>query len=170
MLCAIAAHTVTYALVGMLAFSVLDYPSLFAERGLRDLMLPATDERLVLGPAFQVIRGALYGVLVHRLRAPILETDGGWRVLWLVLVVVGIFGTFGPAPGSLEGVFFTTVPLVAHLRGLPEVLTQSLALSVLLTHWLAHPERRWMSWAIATMFAAACVVPVLGHLSASALP
>jgi hypothetical protein len=161
-------HTVTYALVGMLAFWVMDYPSLFSERGLRELMLPTDDPRIVFGPAFQIVRGALYGVVVHRLRAAVLERPRGWATLWSVLVVVGILGTFGPAPGSLEGMFFTTVPPLAHLRGLPEVLLQSLLFSVVLLQWLAHPERRWMSWALGTTFVAACVVPILGSLAETA--
>jgi len=40
--------------------------------------------------------------------------------MWLTLVVLGILGTFGPAPGSLEGMFFTIFPLWVHLRGLPK--------------------------------------------------
>ena len=45
--------------------------------------------------------------------------------MWAMLVVVGILGTFGPTPGSLEGIFFTVFPLSDHFRGLPEVLLQA---------------------------------------------
>jgi hypothetical protein len=167
-LCSMVVHTLSYSLVGMIAFAVMDYPSLFLEPGLRDLMLPADDPRFAFGPAFQIVRGALYGVVVHQLRSVVLGARGGWAILWLVLLVVGIAGTYGPAPGSLEGIFFTTVPLHAHLRGLPEVLVQSLLFSWLLAQWLRHPEWRWVNVALVTLFVAACFVPILGSLAAVA--
>jgi hypothetical protein len=54
-----------------------------------------------------------------------------------------IFSTAGPAPGSVEGVIYTTIPLALQLRGLPEVMLQTLALSALLVLWHQRPHRAW---------------------------
>jgi hypothetical protein len=72
--------------------------------------------------------------------------------MWLLLVVVGIFSTFGPSPGSIEGMIYTTLPLGFQLIGLPEVILQSLLLSVILCYWVKHPEKKWLNWALGALF------------------
>jgi hypothetical protein len=161
----IVTHTVTYALVGMLALLLGDYASFYADTDLRFVMRPTTDPILVLAPTLQLLRGSIFGLLFYVLREPFFARPRGWLLLWAVLVGVGILGTFGPTPGSLEGLFFTTYPLAVHLRGLPEVLLQSLLLATLLCYWVNHPERRWLSWLMGLAFVLlAFVFPLLGLL------
>ena len=161
-------HTVTYFLVGLAAFVCFDYARKFAEPGVRSLMRQ-TDEPLVMaGPLFQPIRGLLFGLVFYLLREPIFGTRRGWLVLWLVLIVIGILGTFGPAPGSLEGIVYTTLPLRFHLESLPEIVVQSLALSALLCHWVNHSEKRWLTWSLGVAFVAVLLLPALGLLAGPA--
>lgn len=161
----IVTHTVTYALVGMLALVLGDYASYYADTDLRFVMRPTSDPILVLAPTLQLLRGAIFGLLFWFLREPFFGRPRGWLLLWGVLVGVGILGTFGPAPASLEGLFFTTFPLAVHLRGLPEVLLQSFLLATLLCYWVNHPERRWLSWLLGLAFILlAAVFPLLGLL------
>jgi len=47
------AHTVTYFLVGLVAFFWFDYARLFAETELRFLMRPVSDPMVAAGPLFQ---------------------------------------------------------------------------------------------------------------------
>jgi hypothetical protein len=162
------AHTVTYFVIGALAFLVFDYPRLFAETELRFLMRPTTDPVVMAGPLFQPIRGLLFGALLVMLRETFFATRWGWLRLWLVLVVVGIIGPPGPVPGSLEGMIFTKVPLVVQLKGLPEVVLQTLVFSRILCYWVDRPEQRWLSWCLGIVFVVACLLPVLGLLAARA--
>jgi hypothetical protein len=162
------AHTVTYFVIGALAFFVLDYRHLFAETELRFLMRPTTDPLVMAGALFQPIRGLLFGALLSMLRETFFTTRRGWLRRWLVLVVVGIIGPMGPAPGSLEGMIFTTIPLSVQLTGLPEVLLQTLAFSWILCYWVDHPEKRWLNWCLGVVFGAACLLPVLGLLATRA--
>jgi hypothetical protein len=164
----VVTHTVTYALVGMLALVIGDYASFYADTDLRFVMRPTTDPILVLAPTLQLLRGAMFGLLFYVLREPFFARQRGWLVLWAVLVGVGIVGTFGPAPGSLEGLFFTTFPLAVHLRGLPEVLLQSFLLATVLFYWVNHPHQRWLTWVMGLAFVLlAFVFPLLGLLVGS---
>jgi hypothetical protein len=158
------AHTVTYFLVGLAAFWGLDYARTFAEPGVRPLMRPTDDPLVMAGPLFQPIRGLLFGLVFYLLRGPIFGARWGWLVLWLVLVVVGIVGTFGPAPGSVEGMVYTTLPLRFHLMSLPELAVQSLAFAALLGYWVNHPAKRWLTWSLGAAFVAVMVLPALGLL------
>ena len=89
-------------------------------------------------------------------------------MLWLVLVVVGILGTFGPAPGSVEGMVYTTLPLRFHLESLPEIVVQALALATLLGYWVNHPRKRWLTWCLGVVFLTVLLLPTLGLLAGRA--
>lgn len=162
------AHTVTYFVIGVLAFFVVDYPRLYSETELRFLMRPSTDPVVMAGPLFQPIRGLLFGALLFMLRETFFATRRGWLRLWLVLLVVGIIGPPGPAPGSLEGMIFTKIPLLVQLKGLPEIVLQTLLFSRVLCDWVDHPEKRWLSWCLGVAFVVACLLPVLGLLATRA--
>lgn len=158
-------HTVTYFTLGVLAFTLLDYESFFAENGLAAMMRPTDDRWVMAGPLFQPIRGFLFGGVFYLLRKPLFGSKDGWLVMWLVLVVFGIVGTFGPAPGSMEGMIFTVFPLSVHLRGLPETVLQSLALSVVLCYWVRHSDRRWLDWVMGAAFVILITLTTLGLLT-----
>jgi hypothetical protein len=165
---ATVAHTVTYFLAGLLALWSFDYAHKFAEPSVRALMRQTDDPLVMAGPLFQPIRGLLFGVAFYPLRQPLFGARTGWLALWLVLVVVGILGTFGPAPGSVEGAVYTTLPLRFHLETLPEIVVQSLAFAALLWYWVNRPGRRWLTWGLGVAFAAALLLPALGLLAGRA--
>lgn len=162
----IVTHTVTYFIMGLLASTILDYASLFATSSLKLMMRPISDPWVMVGPLFQPIRGLLFGIVFYLLREPFFGKENGWWVMWLTLVVVGIFGTFGPSPGSIEGMLYTVFPLWVHLRGLPEVLLQSLFLSLILAYWIQHPGKKWFNWIMCVTFCVLMSFPVLGLLVA----
>ncbi len=164
----IVTHTVTYFAFGVLALFVFDYTCLFAETDLRFLMRPTTDPMVMAGPLLQPIRGLLFAALLFMLRETFFTKPWGWLRLWLVLVVFGILGTPGPVPGSLEGMIYTKIPLWVQLKGLPEVVLQTLVFSRLLCYWVDHPEKRWLSWCLGIVFAVVYVLSALSLLAGRA--
>lgn len=160
----IIAHTVTYFVTGVLAYTLLDYQRLYAETELRHLMRPTTATLVMAGPLFQPLRGLIFGVVFAIIRGVWLGHPHGWARLWVMLVGLGILSTFGPSPGSIEGAVYTTLPLRLHAIGLPEVLVQALLLSVVVWHWVSHPETRWLRWTMGVAFVIALALPALGLL------
>ncbi len=162
---AMVVHTVTYTLVGMVAFSLFGYGRAIREDPVRRASMRPTDDPLVMaGPLFQPLRGALFGVVFYLLRA-VVFAPGGWWALWLTLVVVGIVSTFAPAASSIEGlVYLKPSPSGFLWGGLAEILTQSLLLSVVAFLWLRHPLP-WVSWLLGALFIAALAMPALGLLA-----
>jgi hypothetical protein len=160
----IVTHTVTYFIMGLLAYTILDYTRFFAESSLNLMMRQTNDPWVMAGPLFQPIRGILFGIVFYLLREPFFGKKNGWLVMWTVLVVVGILGTFGPTPGSIEGMIYTVFPLWVHLRGLPEVLLQSLFLSLILFYWVNHPEKKWLSWVMGIAFLILMSLSIIGLL------
>ncbi len=157
-------HTITYFLSGLAAANLFHYEGLFAIPSMAGFMRPYNDVWVMVGPLFQPLRGILFALAFYPLRESLFNRKHGWLVLWGLLVILGILSTYGPTPGSIEGVLYTQVPLWAHLRGLPEVLLQSLAYSFLLYYWVNHPEKRWISPVLVTAFLILMSFPILGLL------
>ena len=116
------------------------------------------------GPLFQPIRGLLFAIAFYPLRTVLFGRKNGWLAMWLVLVMVGILSTFGPSPGSVEGMIYTVFPIRLQFFGMSEVLLQSLLLSVILCHWVNQPEKRWLNWGLGMAFVFVLLLPTLGLL------
>ncbi len=160
----IVVHSVTYFVCGIVAFIVLDYESKFADPNVRVFMRQTNEPIVMAGPLFQPVRGFLFALAFYPLRSVLFGRQRGWIVMWTVLVTIGILSTFGPSPGSVEGVIYTVFPIRLQLFGMTEVLTQSLLLSVILCYWVNHQESRWLSWLLGLLFFVAMLLPTLGLL------
>lgn len=158
-------HTVTYFLMGLAALLLLGYADKYADPAIAVLMRQTTDPLVAAGPLFQVIRGALFGIVIFLLRDLVLERKHGWLTLWAVLVIVGVISPFGAAPASIEGMIYTTLPLWFHINGLPEILLQSLLLAVIATWWINHPQNRWMGWLMGVIFVIILLLGTAGVLA-----
>ena len=158
----VVAHTVTYLIVGMLAYTIFNYPRLFAETELRFIMRQTSDPLVKLAVIFQPLRGVIFGIFFYILRQSFFTESNGWFLMWIVLVGLGILSTFGATPSSLEGIIFTKYPLRIHIIGLPELLLQSFLLSFVVYHWVNNPEAHWISRMMWSLFAIALATPIIG--------
>ena len=163
----IAVHTVTYLVMGVLASSLLDYASALARPDMACWMRQMSDPLLMAGPLFQPIRGIVFALVIYSLRDVVFGRRHGWLVLWWVLVALGVVSTFGPAPGSLEGLVYTVIPVQAQLTGYAEVVPQAFLLAFGVVYWVDHPENRWLTRIMVVAFAASIVLPLLGLLAVS---
>jgi len=158
-------HTVTYFAVGLIAFTLFNYSARFADPALSSYMRQTNDPLVAIGPLFQPIRGVLFGLVFYLLRDTLFRQKKGWLIMWISLAVIGILSTFGPAPGSIEGLIYTNLPLNGQLPVLTEVLTQSFFLSVITYYWVNHPEMRWLNWVLGILFIIVLVFTALGLLA-----
>jgi hypothetical protein len=158
-------HTVTYFLMGLAALALLGYADKYADPAVSILMRQTTDPLVAAGPLFQVIRGALFGLVIFLLRDLVLERKHGWLTLWAVLVIVGVISPFGAAPASIEGMIYTTLPLWFHINGLPEILLQSLLLAGVAIWWINHPQNKWLGWLMGVIFIIILLLGTAGVLA-----
>lgn len=138
-----ACHMLTYFVAGLLAFTLADYKTLFASEHLACYMLPTSSKWVSLGPLLQVFRGLVFALALFPFRRVFLDEGRGWLKLWGLLVGLAILSTAGPAPGSIEGMIYTKLPVVGQILGLHETLGQTLAFSILLVLWYRKPHRAW---------------------------
>jgi hypothetical protein len=155
-------HTVTYFLMGLLASTFLNYAGRFAEPYLACWMRPTTDPLVMAGPLLQPIRGVIFALAFYPLRGIFFGKKTGWLILGWTLVALGILSTFGPPPGSVEGMLYTVIPLPVQLSGWLEVVPQALLLSAILYYWVNHPEKKWLSWTLGAAFVVIYLLLIMG--------
>lgn len=139
---AVAAHTATYLLCGLVAQWLFGYADLWSTPAFAHFR-PLDSPWVAMGPASQVLRGLVLAAVLWPFRAAVLEAPRGGLKLWALLVGIGIVSPYGAAPGSLEGFVYLDMPAVSHLRGLPEVIAQSGLFSAAMVGWHARPSRAW---------------------------
>ena len=161
----IVAHSITYFFMGALAASFLDYKTAFARPELACWMRQFNDPLLIAGPLFQPIRGLIFALVFYPLRESLFGKKNGWLVMWWMLVALGILSTFGPAPGSFEGMVYTRLPILGQMIGWLEVVPQALLLSALLYYWVNHPTKKWLNWTLGVLFALMMLLPVMGLMA-----
>jgi hypothetical protein len=156
----ILVHTVTYSFMGILAYHFLNYSEVFARPEMACWMRQTSDPLVMAGPLFQPIRGLIFALAFFPLREVIFGRKNGWLVLWWVLVALGILSTFGAAPGSVEGMVYTIIPL--SIETYLEVVLQALLLSFILFYWVNHPEKKWLYWVMGIAFILMMIFAILG--------
>ena len=146
----IVSHTITYFIMGALAAHFLNYAALMSNSnsGYR----PLTSTIVIAGPLFQPLRGIIFASVFWPLRSCLFGRRGGWLVMAWMLIAVGILSTFGAAPGSVEGMVYTPVPVFLQMRGWLEVVPQAALFSALLCYWVNRPGSKWLNWTLGVTF------------------
>lgn len=157
-------HTLTYFLMGILAATLLNYAERFARPEMICWMRPTTEPLVMAGVLFQPLRGIIFALAFFPLRQPLFEKRNGWLLLWWLLVALGILSTFGPAPGSVEGLIYTKIPWSDQIIGWLEVVPQALLLSLGLWFWVRNDDKRWLNWGVGIAFIIVMALPILGLL------
>lgn len=158
------AHTLTYFLMGILAYNFLNYSQAFASGALACFMRPTDSPWVAAGPMLQPIRGLIFALAFYPLREIFFGRRNGWLILGWVLVALGILSTFGAATGSIEGMIYTIIP--TSITSYVEVVPQAFLFSALLFYWVNHPEKKWLNWVLGILFALVMLMSALGVLAA----
>ena len=130
----IAAHVITYAIVTIIAIpQTLNYADSVIElMGFK----PLDEISMVAVLIGQIIRGLLLGVVIWWIKDSIIGKKLAWLKLWAILVILGIFNTYGPAHGSIQGLIYLApiedIPASANL-GILETMAQPLLFSIIVT-------------------------------------
>ena len=129
---------VTYIVCGIIFSSLFNYSELFNEGCMAYYMQPIASTNTLMGPLFQVVRGLLFGLVLLLLREYIRTEKLGFLKLYTLILVLGIINTPGPAPSSIEGMIYTKVPWIVHLKGAPEIMAQTF----LFAWWVSSIDKR----------------------------
>ena len=157
----IISHTVTYFATGVAASILLGYATRMIRPDVAPIIRKITDPILIASPLFQPFRAALLAIVFYLLRDVLFSNRKGWLIMWCMLVVIGILTPFSASWGGIEGMIFFNLPLGDHIAGWPEVFSQTLLLSVILTYWVDHPQSKRLQVILLVGFILTMLLPIL---------
>jgi|WetSurSiteA1Bulk_404760.scaffolds.fasta_scaffold00802_6 hypothetical protein len=144
-------HMISYFLMGLTASILLDYREAFANPPLSCFMRSTDSPWVAIGPVLQVVRGLIFSLVLWIFKEGFLNKKYGWAKLWGLVVGLSVLSTTGPAPGSIEGLIYTKIPVADQLKGYLEVIPQTLLFSLFLTYWYKRPKKVWTIISIVLM-------------------
>lgn len=133
-------HVITYIVCGMLSMMLFDYKSSVEQIGMRD-----TSSLIVsLAPLFQIVRGFLFGIVLWIIRDVFLSKKNGWLIIWIIILILGVFNTPATSPCSIE-YFIYCEPASGTLKvvfgGLIEILMQTFLFSIISFYAVKHCKK-----------------------------
>jgi hypothetical protein len=156
-------HTITYTFTGILAFNFLSYDQAFSAPELSCWMRQTNDPLVLAGPLFQPIRGIIFALAFYPIREILFRRKNGWLITWWLLVALGVLSTFGPAPGSVEGMVYTILPI--SFANYLEVIPQAFFLAGLLFYWINNSNKKWLNLTMWIVFTIVIILPILGLIT-----
>lgn len=140
------AHFLTYFFIGLLFYlsglNVMAYYEQHPHQLINALYRETSSVLVMAGPLFQLLRGLLIALAIYPFRSVIIDRKLGWLYLWVIFLVLAILAPASAAPGSIEGYVYTNLPISFHLIGLPEIMLQTLAFSLLFVVWEHHRVKK----------------------------
>jgi hypothetical protein len=116
-----SAHTISYFIAGVIAMTLFFFFLWWATEAFqafyRDIDLPII---ALGGGVLQIIRGIIVALILLPLRKIFFEEKYGLLKLALIIFGFSIVSTYGAVISSFEGLIYLKVPLVYHLKGIPE--------------------------------------------------
>ena len=135
------AHVITYFICGVIFSQLMGYSEWWKKPVVCDYFRTFDGAASAAGPFIQIIRGLLFGFILIPL-IDFIKQKSGWLKLWVLFLGIGIIGAPSAAPGSIEGIVYSKLPLAFHFVGLPEVCSQTLLFSVLVYRHLNAAEEK----------------------------
>jgi hypothetical protein len=157
----IISHTVTYFATGIVAAILLGYATRMIWPDVAPIIRKMTDPILIASPLFQPLRGVLLAIVFYLLIDVLFSNRKGWLIMWCVLVFIGILTPFSASWGGIEGMIFFNFPVWDHIAGWPEVFSQTLLLSVILTYWVDHPKSKRLHVILLVGFILTMLLPII---------
>ena len=138
------AHVLTYIFCGVIAMNLFNYMDWIAEQeNWRD----SNDLMYAFALPLQLVRGALYGIVLLFLKETLLQSKYSIIKLYLIMIILGIFNTPAPSPGSIEAFIYLVPgndPLGVKLGGISEILVQNLLFCIIVcTKWKKRKKNRF---------------------------
>jgi len=117
------AHTISYFIAGIIAMMFFDYREWWATESFTAFYRDIDSPIVALGGGFlQIFRGIVVALILLPLRKIFFEEKYGLLKLALIIFGFSVISTYAAAITSIEGLIYLKVPLIYHIKGIPEGL------------------------------------------------
>ncbi|MDR2579188.1 MAG: hypothetical protein LBC70_10355 [Chitinispirillales bacterium] len=117
------AHTISYFIAGVIAMTIFNYREWWSSEYISAFYRDIDSPIMALGGGvLQIFRGFIVALILLPLRKTFFEEKYGLLKLALIVFGFSIVSTYGAVITSFEGLIYLKVPLIYHIKGIPEGL------------------------------------------------
>jgi len=117
------AHTISYFIAGIIGMTLFNYQEWWSSEYMSAFYRDIDSPIVALGGGFlQIFRGIIVALILLPLRKTFFEEKFGLLKLALIVFGFSIVSTYGAVITSFEGLIYLKVPVIYHIRGIPEGL------------------------------------------------
>jgi len=117
-----SAHTISFSIAGMIALALFDYREWWTSEYISAFYRDINSPILALGGFLQIFRGIFVALILLPLRKTFFEEKLGLLKLALIVFGFSIVSTYAAAITSFDGLIYLKVPIIYHIKGIPEGL------------------------------------------------
>ena len=117
-----SAHTISFFVAGVIALAFFDYREWWSSEYISAFYRDIDSPILALGGFLQIFRGIIIALILLPLRKTFFEEKSGLLKLALIIFGFSVVSTYAAAISSFDGLIYLKVPLIYHLKGIPEGL------------------------------------------------
>mgnify|MGYP000084753845 CR=1 FL=1 len=128
-------HVITYTVAGVIFMNLFNYAEVFQTSEVFAHFRSIESPIMQAVPFLQIIRGAIFALILYPFYEVIVNHKRGWLILFSVLWGLTYLGSVEATLGSIEGMIYTKASLAEHLVGTPEVTIQMLVFAWLFVKW-----------------------------------
>ena len=116
-------HTISYFIAGIIGMTLFNYKEWWSSEYISAFYRDIESPIVALGGGFlQIFRGLIIALILLPLRKTLFEEKFGLLKLALIIFGFSIVSTYGAVISSFEGLIYLKVPIIYHIRGIPEGL------------------------------------------------
>ena len=116
------AHTISFFIAGIISLAFFDYREWWSSEYISAFYRDIESPIVALGSFLQIFRGLIVALIILPLRKTFFEEKFGLLKLALIVFGFSIVSTYAAAITSFDGLIYLKVPLIYHIRGIPEGL------------------------------------------------
>jgi len=116
------AHTISFFVAGIIALAFFDYREWWSSEYISAFYRDIDSPIMALGGFLQIFRGLFVALILLPLRKTFFEEKYGLLKLALIVFGFSVVSTYGAVISSFDGLIYLKVPLIYHIRGIPEGL------------------------------------------------
>ena len=139
-------HTITYLIVGMIAYPLLTKDFYIGENAVfSSFMVTQEDGELWNNVLVWILPGQLLrGILIGLAFYPFYSVLNSWTyqkrflTIFSIYTIIGFWASTVAAPGTIDGMIYMRpeITLMTHFKVQPEILIQGLLLSAWISKWM----------------------------------
>jgi len=159
-------HTISYFIAGATSMVLFDYQEWWSSEYMSAFYREINSPLVAAGGGLQIFRGLIVALILLPMRKTFFEEKYGLLKLALIIFGFSVVSTYGAVITSFEGLIYLKVPLIYHIKGIPEGLIWLSLFIGILYFSIKYSHKKIVTILSIVLVALIVIMSIIGYLDA----